>query len=230
MKNKVLFCFLLFSASFCFAIEKYDNINSIIDDNNFNFYVSGSSGKNNCIATISIKNGYLRCQYPLLNTKIEINEKDIVIYCDVCKFNRQTLKETSRYRDFYFPKRYQIRITLEDLEKLINDKKNNSGEIFFNDSQIYPTTCQAIVIDNLNVREKPNLEGTKIGRIEKRTEVTLYEESENTDIINGEENFWYKVKLENSKEGWVYGGYVKIFFENGDMGMEDKYGILKTIK
>lgn len=230
MKKTILITFLLLMTFFCFSEERNDTIESIITENNFNFYISGISGNNKYVSTIRIKNGYIRCFFPLINAKTEIDRKNIVIYSDVCIFNHHKLKETSRYRDWFFPKRYRITITLEDLQKLLVEKKSYSGEIMFDDVQTYPTTCQAILIENVNVRDNPSLEGRKIGRIEKGSEVTLYEQSMNMSKIDGEENYWYRVKISEGNEGWIYGAYAKIFFENGDMGMEDKHGILLSIK
>ena len=57
--------------------------------------------------------------------------------------------------------------------------------------------------------------------LQKSSEVTLYEQSKNQEEIDGEKNFWYKVKVDEETYGWVYGAYVRIFFEDQSLGYSD---------
>ena len=66
------------------------------------------------------------------------------------------------------------------------------------------------------------LSGKKIGKLKKRDEVTLYEQSKFVDEIDGEKNPWYKVKVSENEYGWLYGGYVRIFFEDENLGYYSK--------
>ena len=66
--------------------------------------------------------------------------------------------------------------------------------------------------------------------LSKASEVTLYEQSKNQEEIDGEKNFWYKVKVDEETYGWVYGTYVRIFFEDQSLGYSDKEKILKSLE
>lgn len=119
---------------------------------------------------------------------------------------------------------YKLDINNPFLDKL-------SGIVYVDISKTYPTTCQAIVIDNLNIRDAPSLKGNIIGKIIKRTEITLYDKSIHQDEIDGENDFWYKVKLDTKNiYGWVYGAYVRIFFEDESLGYSDRELILESIE
>ena len=55
-----------------------------------------------------------------------------------------------------------------------------------------------VTASKLNVRKGPSIENEKIDTLDKNTEVMLLEE----------ENNWYRIKLDNEKEGWICGDYV----------------------
>ena len=55
-----------------------------------------------------------------------------------------------------------------------------------------------VTATELNVRKGPSIENDKIGSLENGTVIEILEH----------ENDWYKVKLEDNKEGWVSGDYV----------------------
>lgn len=131
-------------------------------------------------------------------------------------------------RKWIFPRCYKVSIEKEKILEATRTQK--SINIQYDDSRLYPARCQAIIIDNLNIRDKPSLSGKKIGMLKKRSEVTLYEESENWDEIDSGKNPWYKVKIDAENYGWVYGGYVRIFFIKAPGGNYDKVGILRSIK
>lgn len=189
-----------------------------------------SKNENKYFGTLVIEQDKIFCCYEgsfrdLVYLDSEILNDSLIVYFN--RFEADILYENEnnipKYLTFHFPKKYSVSILRNSIENC------NIKEIVLDTSKTYPTTCQAIIIDNLTVREKPCLEGKKIGRIEKRTEVTLYEQSENIDEIDGEKNPWYKIKLADSKEGWVYGGYVRIFFEGYYTGFENRDAILNCI-
>lgn len=142
---------------------------------------------------------------------------------------RNFLDENKNYFIWSFPERLKVIVTIDDL---INAKNasNHFIKVLTDTSQTYPTTCQAIVIDNLNVRDEPSLKGKKIGKLKKRDEVTLCDTTKDFDEINGEKYPWYKLKLNEDKYGWVYGGYVRIIFEDEKTDKSDKEKILESLK
>lgn len=98
--------------------------------------------------------------------------------------------------------------------------------IYYNSDERYPAQCQAIVIDNLRIRSKPSITSEIVGNLAKLSEITLYEESAHKDTIDNIESPWYKTQTADGKEGWVFGGYVRIFF-NTDWGLRQKKAILR---
>lgn len=98
--------------------------------------------------------------------------------------------------------------------------------IYYNSDERYPAQCQAIVIDNLRIRSKPSINSEIVGNLAKLSEITLYEESAHKDTIDNIESPWYKTQTVDGKEGWVFGGYVRIFF-NTDWRLRQKKAILR---
>lgn len=233
MKKIIMFLiYIIFIMFCCFAEE---TVFELINDNNFCLRVKTNSGI--YVGDISIQNGVIVCIYPLINSDIQISESMITIYTDKIQFDRRNYSEKNTYRNWYFPERYKIEISntkLSDIKKFGNYVSNKYvGEFYDSDLNIenkrYPTSCKAIVIDNLNIRSEPSLEGQIIGMVNKGDEIILYDKTDIKDKINDLEASWYKIKIENKTEGWIFGGYVKIFFEDEDLGKEDKAGILNSI-
>ena len=98
--------------------------------------------------------------------------------------------------------------------------------IYYNSDERYPAQCQAIVIDNLRIRSKPSITSEIVGNLTKLSEITLYEESAHKDTIDNIESPWYKTQTADGKDGWVFGGYVRIFFTD-KKGFQTRAAILK---
>lgn len=64
-----------------------------------------------------------------------------------------------------------------------------------------------LVYNNLNIRNKPGTEGTRIiGKINANTFVDYSTITEETDEIDGIKDHWIRIK-HNGISGWIYGGY-----------------------
>lgn len=164
----------------------------------------------------------------ILNPNYRITDNYLEIYYSKCTV-KNFLDVNKSYNVWLFPERLKVNVTIEDLLKACNSR-NHFTRVIIDTSQTYPTTCQAIVIDNLNIRSEPSLNGKKIGKLKKCSEVTLYDKSENIDEIDGEKYYWYKVKVRENEYGWVFGGYVRIFFDDESLGYSDKEKILDSLK
>ncbi len=227
MKKSILFVFMTLQLVF---LLKAETVSSIIEKNNFYINCYEKINEDEYFwGTIIVKNGVVECLYPLSNEDVSIENEQLVIYAEKHIFSRKYETDDIVYRDFYFPKRYKVCITNEQFcSAALRDDK--TIKLYINTDIEYSTTCQAIVTENLNVRDSPKFDGKIIGRIEKKTEITLYGKNKNINSIDDIEALWYKVKLPYGKEGWIFGAYAKIFFENEYMGKIDKAGILKSIK
>ena len=225
----ILFIFCLFSchassSDINYIIKNTDDVSfSLIDMKNRNFF-----------AAVMIKDGTISCGLgghieTCVLSDYQIKNNTLVVFFEKIKFINNSEGDQLKYRRWIFPKKYKIEFTKEDFDKALKNKWHDL-KVIIDTSQTYPTTCQAIVIDNLNIREEPSINSRKIGFLKMRSEITLYEESKNIDEIDGEKNPWYKVKLDDGACGWVYGGYVRIFFEDPNLGYSDKEKILESIK
>ncbi|MBC6714038.1 SH3 domain-containing protein [Treponema sp. Marseille-Q3903] len=165
----------------------------------------------------------------IINPDYLIKGDYLEIYYTRC-FAQNFFDENRSYFRWSFPERLKVNVSVEDLMKAKNSW-NHFTRVSIDTSQTYPITCQAIIIDDLNVRDEPSLEGKKIGTLKKRDEVTLYEQRKTFDEkIDGEKNPWYKVKISENQYGWIYGYYVRIFFEDENLGYSDKEKILESIE
>ena len=240
MKIKILILFyFVFINNFIFSNE--NTINNFNNNNDINIglgfdeipiiriNLKASSSSQNKIGYIIIKNGQISSigngtfilivspSYKLKADCVEIMFSRSYVL-NLFDFDRNLL-------NLSFPEKFKIEIPYK---KLLDSEK--SIDIALDTTQTYPTTCQAIVIDNLNIRDTPSLSGKKIGMLSKVSEVTLYEQCKNQEEIDGEKNFWYKVKVNEETYGWVYGAYVRIFFEAPSLGYSDKEKILKSLE
>lgn len=232
MKKQLFFLTFFLIISRIFATE---TTFELINNNNFNLQVKTTTGI--YVGDLRIQNGIIVCSYPLINANITVTDSLITIYADKIKFDRNTFSDNKSFRQWYFPERYKMEITNM---KLLNIKEfgkyvNNSyvGNFYESEliieNELYPTSCKAIVVDNLNIRSEPSLKGNIIGIIRKGDEVTLYGNMGIKEKIDNIESYWYKIKFDDKIEGWIFGGYVKIFFENIDLDKEDKAGILNFV-
>ncbi len=215
------------------VIADEQKINAIISNEELNIGLLLYENSPNLAGIITFENGHINSYGNgtfsiIINPEYIVHEDFIEIYFSNSNF-RNFLDKDFKYFIWTFPKRYKLNLSYQELIQTTLSW-NHSIDIRVNTLVTYPTTCQAIVIDNLNIRDEPTLNGNKIGQLEKRREVTLYEQSKHQDELDGEKNPWYKVKLDENTYGWVYGGYVRIFFEDPELGYSDKELILKSIE
>ncbi len=80
-------------------------------------------------------------------------------------------------------------------------------------------TSSIINGDNVNFRDAPNLDAKIIGRLSKYSLVEIVEQNKKEEIINDQNNYWYKIKL-NGKVGYVWGKSIstpkKHIYDNDD--------------
>jgi len=63
--------------------------------------------------------------------------------------------------------------------------------------------------DGLRVRDKPALDGKKVGSLNKGYRVEALSHSDHTDSIDGFTGYWYFIVYKNLS-GWVFGKYIQI--------------------
>jgi len=67
----------------------------------------------------------------------------------------------------------------------------------------------------LNVRNEPGVNGTDVlfqinGNSRKAIPVTILAITEEPDVIDGKNDYWVKIKDENDRIGWIFGGYADV--------------------
>jgi hypothetical protein len=64
--------------------------------------------------------------------------------------------------------------------------------------------------DYVRVRSGPTLEHRILTKVNKETEVTILERGETVETISDMQNYWYRIRIEESGlEGWMYGQYLQ---------------------
>ena len=92
-------------------------------------------------------------------------------------------------------------------------KKNNENKLF-EDCNIFLFSIvydASINCDDVIVYTNPNCCSDVTAVLNKDfAKVKVLDQSNNSEIINGEEWYWYKIELTDGKTGWVYGKYLNI--------------------
>jgi len=63
--------------------------------------------------------------------------------------------------------------------------------------------------DYVRVRSGPTLEHRILTKVNKETQVTVLNRAEESSTISGSVNYWYKVKIEDGTEGWLWGEFLR---------------------
>lgn len=71
-----------------------------------------------------------------------------------------------------------------------------------------------VIVENLNVRDKPGLKSSTVIDIIKPNGNQFSEKfvsiTEEKDFIGGKNDYWLKINYKGNKYGWVFGGYVDV--------------------
>jgi len=80
----------------------------------------------------------------------------------------------------------------------------------------YPKSEEAMnlayVIDNVRLRREPTTKSKVFRRIPAGTMVRIIDRSAKKQSISNMYDYWYKIKLINGMEGWIYGFYLRTSF------------------
>ena len=157
---------------------------------------------------------------------VEKNNSSIYLTIQHSSFTEKG--KTKKYWNWNYPRLYKIEITKEILEEILSCKKNNSVYYYYlYDIESNNGFCHAIVItDNLRVRALPNIESEILTKLKKFEDIMLIDCSIEKEEIDGITAHWYKIKLDNDIEGWIFGGYAKIYFSVKN----DKEDIIKAFE
>jgi uncharacterized protein YgiM (DUF1202 family) len=62
----------------------------------------------------------------------------------------------------------------------------------------------------VRLRAKPGLKGDTIGFLNTGDAVVIIDKSPEKQQIDGMNEYWYKVQVDNKPDGWVYGKYITV--------------------
>ena len=124
------------------------------------------------------------------------------------------------WKNWSYPLGYQVNLFYGDIKKIL--KHMNEPIVYslkIKEYTDFRPVCNALIItDNLRVRSEPNLAASTkiIAKFNKWDDVHLIDCTKEKTKIDGLEYPWYKVQLENGQEGWIFGGFAKIYFSARD--------------
>ena len=219
IKKKLIITLFLFIGCNVFAA---DSIEDLIKNKSFYFDLQNSSGFYG--GYISFNDGNITANYGVEYLRFEVDEYKIEkdgISIVLVNANFNVLGIPS-FRNYEFPKYEKIYITKEQIKKRIENRKFN---IIENDHVFVNKNTSAISIcNNLRIREAPNTNGATrvVGKLSKWQKVVLIDCTKEKSKIENLEYPWYKVKLDGGTEGWGFGGFVKIYFDDEELEMLHK--------
>ncbi len=217
MKKKLLSLFLFL---FVFQLYSEESLKNIIDNNTFHITLLNETNK--YAGEFYFENGQISANYGrsyivFEYCKHEIINNDLYITYKTARFS---LKGTPPFRDYTFPEFFQIKITYNQIKNAIENKGN--GEIKDVSKKINNPSIDGIVIcDNLRIREKPDTKNSTkvIGKLKKWDKITIIDCTTTKTTIANLEYPWYKIKLKDGTEGWIFGGFAKIYFWTEDLDL-----------
>ena len=157
--------------------------------------------------------------------KVEYNENEIIIYLQVQNFFN---KGEPSFWDWKYPVVYKIILTRQIIEDIKTYEKMNKKSSYY---YVYELPSDAkttfgyangiCICNNLRVREDPNTKSSTkvITKLSKWEKVELIDCTTEVSKIDDLEYPWYKCKLKDGTVGWVFGGFVKIYFEDSDLNL-----------
>ena len=211
--KKNLIIFILFFV--CITLSAKDNVDSLLKGEDISFSLVDKSGR--VVCRVRCNDGVVTCNYGTDYIRLdcvdsEIKNNNLHIKYVYSVFN--LLGEPS-FRDYDYPSYYEAVITYK---QIINRIKSRDYKKIPDTSVKYKDSCNALIIcDNLRIRESPNTDTKVIGKLQKWDKVTVTECTEQKDKIDNLEYPWYKIKTEEGIEGWIFGGFAKIYFTEDDL-------------
>ncbi len=176
------------------------------------------------MATIFYRDGEWESFETLGYSKIlSVDVKDDIVLFKV-EYSTHCQKGEFTYSDWYYPSNFNFSLEAKTIEKIIetNKSKYKFYSIFINPKIIFlGDSCSAIIIANdVLVRSKPSLDASSeiICKLKKWDDVHLIDCTKEKTKIDNLEYPWYKLQLENGQEGWIFGGFAKIYFYEHDKG------------
>jgi uncharacterized protein YgiM (DUF1202 family) len=162
-------------------------------------------GKNTAVVDFTLK----RTDVTPFGNAMELNEGDVIEKQTIFQLYDDGWRITEKKPKSIIKKKNIAGFDSDFIEKA--EKEHNFSELDDITKANMETTHFIIQVDNLRVRETPDLDSKIIETI-KHSRTTVESLKEKTDFkttvtINGEKitNYWYKIKTDNGNIGWIHG-------------------------
>jgi tetratricopeptide (TPR) repeat protein len=76
-------------------------------------------------------------------------------------------------------------------------------------SEAVPDTAR-VTAGPLNLRDKPGLSGSVVGRLSQGEKVIVHGKSDAAETIDGTAAYWYDIETVDKKRGWAFGAYLDV--------------------
>ena len=212
-----LFIYSLFMIIFTTCSCSENKIENLLYGRDISFLLINKNHK--AICAVECNHGVITCNYgtEYIHLKSIGNRiQDNKLYVDYV-YSVFNVLGIPGFRNFDYPNYYEIVITEKQIRKRIESMKYKEIP---DTSKRISRTCDALIIcDNLRIREEPNTDSTTkvVGKLKKWDKVTAIDCTETKTKIDNLEYPWYKIRLEDGQEGWVFGGFAKIYFSDEDL-------------
>ncbi|MEE1211264.1 MAG: SH3 domain-containing protein [Treponema sp.] len=222
MKKTYLLIFSVVAILFC-SCEKTRSLDELLKEEfGFSIREKRMDDKRNILAGAHYIEGewhtfYTNSYYSIVDKEVEDNYIIMTL-----EYSSKTLRGNPEicFFDWDYPLKCTVNLNAKTIEKMIDaEKKSKNYDIFVTEDNLSPSSCNALIItDNLRVRSEPNLDSTTqiIGKLNKWDDVHLIDCTKEKTKIDNLEYPWYKVQLENGQEGWIFGGFAKIYLIDDD--------------
>jgi uncharacterized membrane protein len=83
-----------------------------------------------------------------------------------------------------------------------NIEQTNTGETLNTNASIRAT-------NGANVRQSPTISATIVDKLSNKERVFIIDTSSNSDNVNGQNGYWYRVRTKDGRVGYVWSGAVR---------------------
>lgn len=229
MNSKIrVFGFIVLISLLISCKSNVKDMEKLIQNNDFNFTLRNKNGSYG--GYISNKHDNWECNFGRDYLYFGFDSREI--YADrvevsylSCNF---LLYGEPSYRMYGNPQKTTISITKQQIIKRIhslqNEKYDENEDIEKNGASFKIEPRGLSIADNIRIRETPGISSDIriLGKLNKFQKVTVIDETENQEEIEGIKSTWYKIITDEGIEGWVFGGFVKIYLLDEDIELLHK--------
>jgi hypothetical protein len=222
MKKIIFILLLLFTNFFISCHDDENTMHDLVKNNEFSFFLVNPNGtyggwvtNNHDLWNCDFGTDYLYFGFD----SREIFKDKVTVQFLVCNF---IVCGNPSYRSYGYPEKGSFSITKKQIEQNLaytkNGEKKNIPKIVKDGIYTIPECNFLVIAENVRLRSEPLTSSNSeiIGKLKKFQKVVSIGTGV-TEKIDNLEAPWYKIRLEDGTEGWVFGGFVQIYFSEEDL-------------